>query len=84
MLDTNRIQIDQQQGNTPVWCGEWSLATQFDASDDFLKQWADAQKLAWSQSMGWIVSLYPCRPRRFVLTDSDGLVLEFPDRRRQF
>jgi hypothetical protein len=36
---------------------EWGLPTQFNASDAFLNKWADAQKLAYSQGAGWIVSL---------------------------
>jgi hypothetical protein len=36
---------------------EWGLSTQFAASDSFLNKWADAQKLAYSQGLGWIVSL---------------------------
>ena len=46
-------------GNSPLWFGEWSLATNFDASDDFLRDWADAQKLAYGLSQGWIVSIRP-------------------------
>jgi len=42
---------------TPVWYGEFSLATQFNATDDFLRKWADAQKLTYSQSAGWLVCL---------------------------
>jgi hypothetical protein len=34
--------------------GEWSLATQFHASDSFLKKFADAQKHAYSKGAGWI------------------------------
>ncbi|KAG6819833.1 hypothetical protein H0H93_008090 [Arthromyces matolae] len=33
---------------------EWALPTQFDATDDFLYKWADAQKRAYSQGAGWI------------------------------
>jgi hypothetical protein len=42
-------------GNTPVWYGEFSLATQFNATDDFLRKWADAQKLMYGQGAGWLV-----------------------------
>ena len=51
------IQSDAARDNEPLWIGEWSLATNFDASDAFLRQWADAQKLAFSKSQGWIVRL---------------------------
>ncbi|KAI0271117.1 hypothetical protein BGY98DRAFT_206241 [Russula aff. rugulosa BPL654] len=48
------IQRDTEAGNTPVWYGEFSLATQFNATDDFLCKWADAQKLMYSQNAGWL------------------------------
>lgn len=35
---------------------EWSLATQFSATDEFLFKWADAQKYSYSKGAGWIVS----------------------------
>ena len=38
-----------------MWFGEWSISTNFDATDAFLKDWADAQKLAYSKGAGWIV-----------------------------
>lgn len=57
MTDRNDIQRDTEAGNTPVWYGEFSLATQFNATDDFLREWADAQKLVYSQSAGWLVCL---------------------------
>jgi glucan endo-1,6-beta-glucosidase len=34
--------------------GEWSLATGFSESNDFMSKWADAQKLIYSQGKGWI------------------------------
>ncbi len=51
------IQNDAARGNSPLWFGEWSLATNFDADDAFLRRWADAQKLTFSKSQGWIVRL---------------------------
>jgi hypothetical protein len=57
-------------GNSLVWYGEWSLATQFNATDDFLSKWADAQKLTFNQSAGWLVS-----PSFFL--SKEGLVLYF-------
>lgn len=41
-----------------MWYGEWSLATNFNATDAFLKRWGDAQKLTYSKSRGWIVRLF--------------------------
>jgi len=49
-----RIEGDLALGNTPLFFGEWSLATQFNATDEFLKKWADSQKLQYSKGAGWI------------------------------
>jgi hypothetical protein len=65
-------------GNSPVWYGEWSLATQFNATDDFLCKWADAQKLAYSQSAGWLVRSSFFKLGRFGFYTT--LVLEFQNR----
>ncbi|KAJ3487873.1 hypothetical protein NLI96_g3230 [Meripilus lineatus] len=54
ICNLKRVQNDAAVGNTPLWFGEWALPTQFSATDDFLYQWADAQKLAYSQGRGWI------------------------------
>ena len=35
---------------------EWSLATEFSATDEFLKKWADAQKFSYGKGAGWFVS----------------------------
>jgi hypothetical protein len=35
---------------------EWSLATEFSATDEFLKKWADTQKLTYGKGAGWFVS----------------------------
>ncbi|KAI9509114.1 glycoside hydrolase family 5 protein [Russula earlei] len=50
----NDTQKDVLAGNTPLWYGEWALSTQFNATDDFLIKWADAQKLMYSQGAGWL------------------------------
>jgi hypothetical protein len=55
-LDLQRIQADAALGDSPLLFGEWGLATQFSATDQFLSMWADAQKLAYSQGAGWMVS----------------------------
>ncbi|PBK91927.1 glycoside hydrolase family 5 protein [Armillaria gallica] len=47
------LEEDAVFGNSPVIFGEWSLITQFNASDDFLYKWADAQKLAFTKGAGW-------------------------------
>jgi len=54
LCNRNDIQNDTAAGNTPVWYGEWSLATQFNATHEFLLKWADAQKLMYSQGAGWL------------------------------
>ncbi|KAI0732475.1 hypothetical protein C8Q72DRAFT_900184 [Fomitopsis betulina] len=48
------MQADTEVGNLPLWFGKWGLLTQFNATDEFLYMWADAQKLAYSQGQGWI------------------------------
>ncbi|KAI0249698.1 glycoside hydrolase family 5 protein [Lactifluus subvellereus] len=54
ICNRNDFQRDTTFGVSPVWVGEWALSTQFDATDDFLRKWADAQKLAYSQGAGWL------------------------------
>ncbi|KAL4266664.1 glycosyl hydrolase 5 (cellulase A) family protein [Pleurotus pulmonarius] len=54
ICNLRRVENDAALGNSPLWFGEWALSTQFDASDDFLRDWADAQKLAYSKGQGWI------------------------------
>ncbi|KAJ6581031.1 glycoside hydrolase family 5 protein [Mycena capillaripes] len=54
ICNLQRIQNDAALGNSPLLFGEWGLPTQFNATDDFLHKWADAQKLAYSQDAGWI------------------------------
>jgi len=54
ICNLNRVQADATLGDSPLWFGEWGLPTQFHATDEFLQQWADAQKLAYSEGAGWI------------------------------
>ncbi|KAG2362916.1 glycoside hydrolase family 5 protein [Suillus spraguei] len=54
ICNLSRIQTDAALGNSPLWFGEWGLPTQFNATDEFLYKWADAQKLAYSKGAGWI------------------------------
>ncbi|KAN0088223.1 glycoside hydrolase family 5 protein [Tylopilus felleus] len=54
ICNLQRIQADAALGNSPLWFGEWGLPTQFNATNEFLYKWADAQKWAYSQSAGWI------------------------------
>jgi len=59
-----------------MWFGEWAISTNFDPTDAFLNDWADAQKWVYSKSAGWIVrfSGIPQLPRRADV--NSGLVLE--------
>ena len=54
--DLERLETATAINNTPLWFGEWAISTNFPATDEFMKKWADAQKLMYSQSAGWIVS----------------------------
>ena len=72
LCNLNRLEIDETLSNVPMWFGEWSLATQFDATDEFLVKWADAQKLAYTQGAGWIVS--PSNPCNWS-EGSDSMVI---------
>ncbi|KAH0583081.1 hypothetical protein H2248_010968 [Termitomyces sp. 'cryptogamus'] len=74
----DRIQNDAALGNSPLYFGEWALPTQFPASDEFLYKWADAQKRAYSQGAGWIVSFFSYCP--MLLSTNPLSVLEFQDR----
>jgi hypothetical protein len=62
--DLKRIQNDAALGNSPLWFGEWAISTNFNATDQFLSDWADAQKMAYSQGAGWIVRVVPTSIRR--------------------
>jgi hypothetical protein len=52
---------------------EWSLATQFSATDEFLKKWADAQKFVFGKGAGWFVSrlffVYTSKKKKKKLID---------------
>jgi hypothetical protein len=54
ICNLTKVESDAALGNSPLWFGEWSISTNFNATDDFLNQWADAQKLMYSKSAGWI------------------------------
>jgi len=53
LCNLNRVDTDYNVGDRPLWFGEWSLATQFNATDTFIKIWADAQKLMYGRGAGW-------------------------------
>jgi len=54
ICNIDRLERDAAVQNVPLWFGEWSISTNFDATDEFLNQWADAQKFMYSKSAGWI------------------------------
>ncbi|TFY67559.1 hypothetical protein EVG20_g3897 [Dentipellis fragilis] len=54
ICNLTRVQNDAALGNSPLWFGEWAITTNFDATDAFLRDWGDAQKLAYSKGAGWI------------------------------
>ncbi|KAF8343125.1 glycoside hydrolase [Cantharellus anzutake] len=41
-------------GNAPFYTGEWAISASWDATDEFLKKWGDAQKLAYGVGSGWM------------------------------
>ena len=69
--DLDRLERDAAVQNVPLWFGEWSISTNFDATDEFLNQWADAQKFMYSKSAGWIVSLPRLAKTRLRLLITD-------------
>ncbi|CAE6448087.1 unnamed protein product, partial [Rhizoctonia solani] len=55
ICNTNRVKDAMNANNSPLVFGEWSLATEFKASEEFLRDWADAQKYIYAgQANGWI------------------------------
>ncbi|KAK0202423.1 glycoside hydrolase family 5 protein [Desarmillaria ectypa] len=54
ICNLHRVEDDAALGNSPLIFGEWSLPTQFAATDEFLYKWADAQKRAYAKGAGWI------------------------------
>ncbi|KAG8685732.1 hypothetical protein FRC11_010161, partial [Ceratobasidium sp. 423] len=54
ICNTDRVTNARAVGNSPLVFGEWSLATNFDASREFLQDWADAQRHIYAgQADGW-------------------------------
>ncbi|RPD58961.1 glycoside hydrolase [Lentinus tigrinus ALCF2SS1-7] len=54
ICNLQRLQNDAAKGNSPLWFGEWAISTGFNATDEFLYKWADAQKHTYSQGQGWL------------------------------
>jgi len=53
LCNTTRIADAIAIGNAPLITGEWSLATAFNTTFDFLRKWGDAQKLTYAEGSGW-------------------------------
>ncbi|KAG9097098.1 hypothetical protein FS749_007077 [Ceratobasidium sp. UAMH 11750] len=55
ICNTDRVAQAVAERNTPLVFGEWSLATNFNASNAFLHDWSDAQRHIYAgQADGWI------------------------------
>ncbi|KAF8601197.1 glycoside hydrolase [Ceratobasidium sp. AG-I] len=55
ICNTDRVPTAYAQKNNPLVFGEWSLATNFAASDQFVRNWSDAQRRIYAgQGDGWI------------------------------
>ncbi|KEP48133.1 glycoside hydrolase family 5 protein [Rhizoctonia solani 123E] len=55
ICNTDRVKNAIKVNNSPLVFGEWSLATNFNASKEFLHDWADAQKSIYAKlADGWI------------------------------
>ncbi|CUA70591.1 Glucan endo-1,6-beta-glucosidase B [Rhizoctonia solani] len=54
ICNIDRVKQAREANNSPLVFGEWSLATNFNASKEFLRDWADAQKYTFGQADGWI------------------------------
>ncbi|KAF9234083.1 glycoside hydrolase family 5 protein [Melanogaster broomeanus] len=75
ICNLQRVQTNAALGNSPLWFGEWGLPTQFNATDEFLYKWADAQKLAYSQGAGWIY--WNFKTEISNLTNGNGLARQW-------
>ncbi|KEP51496.1 glycoside hydrolase family 5 protein [Rhizoctonia solani 123E] len=54
ICNTDRVTKAREANNSPLVFGEWSLATNFNASNEFLHDWADAQRYIYAgQADGW-------------------------------
>jgi hypothetical protein len=55
VADLDRVAQATAIGNAPLWAVEWAISTNFDSAVQIRHDWADAQKMAYSQGAGWIV-----------------------------
>lgn len=55
ICNTDRVKQATEDRNRPLVFGEWSIATNFNATREFLFDWADAQKFIYAgQAEGWL------------------------------
>ncbi|QRW09473.1 Cellulase (glycosyl hydrolase family 5 protein) [Ceratobasidium sp. AG-Ba] len=55
ICNTDRVAKATAEGNTPMCFGEWSLASNFNITNEQMRDWADAQKWVYAgQAAGWI------------------------------
>jgi len=63
ICNTDRVSQAKAVGNSPLVFGEWSLATNFDASEQFVRDWSDAQRHIYAgQADGWIFWSFKIEP----------------------
>ncbi|KAF8695642.1 Cellulase (glycosyl hydrolase family 5), partial [Rhizoctonia solani] len=54
ICNTDRVAKAVEVDNSPIVFGEWSLATNFADTEEFLRDWSDAQRLIYAgQGDGW-------------------------------
>ncbi|KAG9121348.1 hypothetical protein FRC07_002724 [Ceratobasidium sp. 392] len=63
ICNTDRVAKATAEGNRPLVFGEWSLATNFNANEQFLHDWSDAQRHIYAgQADGWIFWNFKIEP----------------------
>ncbi|KAK4695057.1 glucan endo-1,6-beta-glucosidase, partial [Phenoliferia sp. Uapishka_3] len=73
ICNNTRIAKAAAVGDSPLFFGEWSLGTEWSSStDDFLRQFGDAQKLAFSKGAGWMFWSMKLNPDADSLGDWRG------------
>ncbi|KAF8749266.1 glycosyl hydrolase 5 (cellulase A) family [Rhizoctonia solani] len=59
ICNTNRVARAKSVGNSPLVFGEWSVATNFNATPEFYQDWLDAQRTIYAgQADGWLFWSY--------------------------
>ncbi|KAH7339165.1 glycoside hydrolase superfamily [Rhizoctonia solani] len=59
ICNTDRVTSARAVGNSPLVFGEWSLATNFNASREFMHDWADAQRHIYAGQADVIIGFVP-------------------------